>query len=360
MNKSFYKISALLVVLSLFAISCTSDDRDTPVVEIPVADYANGIFILNEGGFGYSNASVSFLDNDGQVYNAVYSTVNNMNLGDTAQSMGFHDDNAYVVVNNSAVIEVVNRNTFKHIATVTDKIVNPRYIVFETTKGYISNWGDPNDSTDDYIAVLNLETNQVDLRIPVVEGPEKLLINNGKIYVAHKGGYGYGNTISVIDIASKTVIASIPVADVVDGMVLNNGFLYVMCSGKAPFTQDETVAELFKINITNNTVETALTFEEGKHPSFLEFENNSLYFIMENAVYTINSNNFQLPQNPIFSPSEDGVEILYGFEVNNGNIYIADAKDYVSNGEVFIYNLTGELKEKFSVQIIPNSFYFNN
>lgn len=361
MRNPFYKIGSLLLLLSFFAVSCTSDDREVIEQETPPSgDYAEGIFILNEGGYGYSNGSVSFLDIDGQVYNSIYSNVNNNNLGDTAQSMGTSGDNAYIVVNNSSTVEVVNRNTFEHIATVTDMIVNPRYIIFEGNTGYISNWGDPNDVSDDYLAVLNLETNLVEAKISVAEGPEKLLVHNGKIYVAHKGGYAYGNTISVIDIASQSLHASIPVADVPDGMVIKNGFLYIICSGKAAYTQNETLAKLFKINLSNNSVESSLSFLEGEHPTKLDLENDTLYYVMDTSIYTVNLNNFELSQNPLFEPTTDGVEILYGFEVNEGKIYIADAKDYVSNGEIFIYNLTGSLQQKHTVQIIPNSFYFNN
>ena len=85
-----------------------------------------------------------------------------------------------------------------------------------------------------------------------------------------------------------------------------------------------------------------------------------LYYTLDNEVYTIDHNNFQLSETPSFSPPADGVEILYGFEVHEGAIYIADAKDYTSNGEAFIYNLNGDLQNQFSVQIIPNAFYFNN
>ena len=101
-------------------------------------------------------------------------------------------------------------------------------------------------------------------------------------------------------------------------------------------------------------------FPQGKHPRHLELENDALYYVMDNNVYTMSLNDFQLSQTPLFDSTSDGVELLYGFKVHQGNIYIADAKDYVSNGEVFIYNLTGDLQQKHSVQIIPNSFYFNN
>ncbi|WP_225035612.1 YncE family protein [Winogradskyella sp. SM1960] len=361
MKKHVYKLTGLLMIVLITITSCTSDDRDDPIsVQPPSGDYTDGIFILNEGGFGYSNASVSFLDNTNDVFNSIYSEVNGMSLGDTAQSMGFYGDNAYLVVNNSATVEVVNRYTFEYIATVSDMIVNPRYIEFSDNKGYITNWGDPNDVNDDYVAVLNLDTNLIEATIPVAEGPEKILLENGKLYVTHKGGYGYGNTISIIDAASQSVLNTITVADVPDGIVIDNGFLYVMCSGKASWTGDETLAKLFKINLSDSNDITTLNFSAEQHPNYLEFEDGILYYILDNEVYTIDSTNFQLSENPSFSPVEDGVQILYGFEVHEGTIYIADAKDYTSNGEAFIYTLDGDLQHQFSVQIIPNAFYFNN
>lgn len=355
MKKSFNIFFSLLLI----SVSCTSEDREH-IEPLPEGDYSQGVFVLNEGGYGYSNASVSFLDTAGQVYSSIFSGVNKTNLGDVAQSMGLYENNAYIVLNNSSTIEVVNRYTFEHIATVSVMIVNPRSIAFEGNKGYITNWGDPNDVTDDYIAVLNLDTNLIETKIPVVEGPDKIVGNNGTLYVAHKGGYGWGNSISVIDVVTQKVTGSILVGDVPDDMLSDNGKLYVICSGKGDYTGDETPGKLLKINMADNSVEKALTFPEQKHPRFLGIDNNMLYYTLENAVYTTNTSNFELSQNPLFSPTGDGAELLYGFSINKGKIYIADAKDYVSNGAVFIYNLKGDFQNKFSVQIIPNSFYFNN
>jgi hypothetical protein len=361
MKISFLKHTSLLLLISVFTSNCTSDDRDTIVPDTPPSGtYTEGLFVLNEGRFGSSNASVSFLDSNEEVSNSIFSGVNNRGLGDTAQSMGFYGDNAYIVVNNSSTIEVVNRHTFEGIATTTSMIVNPRYIAFSDDKGYITNWGDPNDVNDDYVAVLDLSTNLVAMKLPVAEGPEKILLYNGKLYVAHKGGYGYGNTITVIDVTTQLITASINVADVPSGMVIANGSLYVLCSGKAPFTQDETIGKLFKINTTTNTVEASLVFPNGIHPSFLELDNNLLYYIIDELIYTITLNDFQLPESSLFDPSNNGLEILYGFKVSNGTIYISDAKDYASNGEVFIYSLNGALQQQFLVAIIPNSFYINN
>ncbi|MDN3665708.1 YncE family protein [Algibacter miyuki] len=359
MKTSFFKHVSLLFFISIVTLSCTSDDREH-VVELPEGDYNQGLFILNEGGYGYSNASVSFIDTDEQIFNSIYSGVNDADLGDVAQSMGLYGDYAYIVVNNSATIEIVNRYTFEYIATVTTDIVNPRYIAFDGAKGYITNWGDPNDTTDDYVAVLNLNTNLVEDKITVAEGPENILVNNGKIYVSHIGGYGFGNTISVIDLVSETLTGTITVGDVPGDMLVDNGKLYVLCSGKPNYATEETSGQLVKINLTNDTVEASLSFPETEHPRFLDIYNSTLYYTLDKAVYTLETNSFELPVTALFSLSDSGVQIPYGFKIHNDQIYVADAKDYVSNGEVFIYNMSGAKQKTFSVEIIPNSFYFNN
>ncbi|ALJ06422.1 hypothetical protein APS56_15320 [Pseudalgibacter alginicilyticus] len=359
MKTSFYKCISMLFILFVISISCTSEDRDY-IAPLPEGDYSQGVFILNEGGYGYSNASVSFLDVDGQDYSSIFSGVNQMTLGDVAQSIGLYGDNAYIVVNNSATIEIVNRYTFEYITTVSSDIMNPRYIAFEGNKGYITNWGDPNNVADDYVAVLNLETHLVEDKIPVVEGPEKLLIYDGTLYVAHKGGYGWGHTISVIDLLTKNVTSSIPVGDVPDDMLIDDGKLYVISSGKGDYTLDETPGMLHKINISDNSIEKTLTFPEKRHPRFLDINNEMLYYTIDNEVYTISTDDFVLSETPLFSPEDDGLDLLYGFKIHNDIIYLADAKDYVSKGAVFMYNLRGLLQNTFLVQIIPNSFYFNN
>ena len=53
------------------------------------------------------------------------------------------------------------------------------------------------------------------------------------------------------------------------------------------------------------------------------------------------------------------VSATTGIDVSpEGIIYVADAKDYVSSGEVFRYNPDGSFIDKFAVGIIPNGFVF--
>lgn len=361
MKLSNLKISVFIACVMLFAISCSSDDPEDRVIVAPATgSYSNGLFILNEGGFGSSNASVTFVDETGETFNDIFTTVNERNLGDVAQSMGFNEQEAYIVVNNSSTIEVVDRNTFEEIATVTTLISNPRFIAFNNNVGYVTNWGDPFDTTDDYVAVLNLETNLVESFIPVAEGPERMVVHNNNLYVAHKGGFGFGDTVTIINLDTQSVSTIINVGDVPDAMQLVNGSLYVLCSGKPAFTEDETLGQLFKINPETNVIENTLTFPEGVHPSFLQFDNGSLYYTLNGNVFEINTNNFQLPTTPFINPSNDGLQVVYGFNVINSKIFVTDAKDFASNGAVFVYNNQGMLEEQVTAQINPNAVYLNN
>lgn len=350
----------LVLFIAVFLTSCSIDDGTIENPTLPEGEYTNGFFVLNEGGFTYSNASLSFISEEGTVYNSVFSAENNRNLGDVAQSMGFHEDLAFILVNNSNTIEVVNRYTMESVTTMEEEILNPRHIIFENNFAYVTNWGDPADTTDDYVAVINLENYEVVQKIEVAEGPEKLVKKNGKIYVAHQGGWGYGNTISVINSAANTLQTSIEVNDVPTGLVVEDDFLYVLSSGKSNWTGEETNASLFKINLVSQTVEEELQFPVGTHPGFLEENNNKLHYVIGRDVFQVDLANFSLPTSALFSTQAQDVSVLYGFAIHNDVIYIADAEDYTSNGEVFTYSLNGELINNYSVQLIPNGFYFNN
>lgn len=348
----------LIFAISLFIFSCNSDDNSNSTIE---GDFENGIFVLNEGGFTYANASVTFISNTGQIQNNIFEAVNGRKLGDVAQSISFNGDFAYIVVNNSNTVEVVNRKTFQSVATIAGELYNPRYIEFHNGKGYISNWGDGNDASDDFIAVVDLNSHSILHKIPVLQGPERLEAENGKLYIAQRGDYSHGNTISVLDLNSETITATIDVADYPNGMVEDGGFLFVLCSGKAAWTGNETAAAIFKINLQNNQIVDQFTFENGIHPTFLQIENSKVYYTIGSNIYHTETSNIEPSASPFISTSVDEMQTFYGFNVDNGWIYACDAKDYQSNGELFVYALNGNLESKYPISgIIPNGVYFND
>lgn len=358
MKFKFSKLFLVALTGSIFFASCSSDDDNN---EAPLGSYDKGVLILNQGGFGHGDASVSYLSDDfATQQNNIFALVNpTLTLGDTGQDIGFYNDLAFIVLNYSNKIEVVNRYSMAHVGTISTGLSNPRYITFANGKGYVTNWGDGGSTTDDYVAVLNLVNYGVSKTIPVKEGPERILENNGKLYVAHLGGYGYGNSISVINTASDTVVASVNVGDLPNSLEIEGNSLYVICGGKPTWAGTETIGKFVKINLANNSVATSLSFPAGAHPSNLDVVDNSFYYTVDSEIFKSTLNAIELPTASLFTTTAQGVYGVYSFAVADDKIYVGDAGDYNSNGKVHVYSAAGALEHSYTVGVIPAGFYFN-
>ncbi len=371
-HNTFYTI---LLVFTVFIISCETDDKVVDIYE-PKGVFDSGALVLNEGTSGNGNATVSFISFDlNTTQNNIFANTNNgTSLGDKAQSIAFKDDLAYIIVNNSNKIEIVNRNTMAKVASINSGLSNPRYMAFSEGKGYVTNWGVASNPEDDYIAVINLTTNSMSNKIPVIEGPERIIENAGKLFISHKGGLGYGNKISVVSASSNTVTNSINVLDLPNTMQIDNGFLWVLCEGKPSSLinpLEETSGSLKKINLATDSVESTFNFPLAtNHPSNLVIVNSKLYYTINSSIYKMNlvpvapATSISLPLTSAFTSSTPN---LYGFAIKNNRIYISGFDVLNSNGIALIYSLgdfqdsqtIGTLLRTTGVGVAPNGFYFN-
>lgn len=339
------KLVLLALAVSAIFTSCNSDD-DNGVEVLPKGDYDNGIIISHEGNFQQGNASISFISDDfATVENNVFSNVNGADLGDTAQSITFNDDLAYIVLNVSNKIEVVNRYTFESVATINTGVINPRYMAISNGKGYVTAWGDYSDATDDAVLIIDLATNTVSETIATSYLPEKIIANNNKVFVA-TGIYGNGNKVDVINTDTDELDESITVGNSPSSFQLDsNNDLWVLSS-----------ENLIEINSSTNEVLQTLTFDDTiSSPSNLNFEDGNFYFYAGGSVY----------KQAETATTIDATEILtglafYNMSVKDGMLYGVDAKDYVSNGDLTVYDLsTNTLTQTITVNIIPGGVYFN-
>ena len=355
---NFSKLVVAALVSTFFFVSCTNDNDK---VEAPLGNYDNGLLILNQGGFGKGNASVSFLSNDFVTQqNNIFSLVNPaLILGDTAQDIGLYQNLAFIVLNVSNKIEIVNRYTMAHIATVSSGLKNPRFIAFSNGKAFVTNWGDGNSATDDYVAVVNLSTYVVSNKIPVAEGPERIVESNSKLYVAHQGGYGFGKTISILNGSTNALLSTINVGDVPNSLEISNNFLYVLCGGKPGYSGAETGGSLVKISLNDATVSGTITFSAKTHPSNLDIVASDFYYTINADIFKSALSATTLPTAALFSTTAQGVYGVYSFAVHNNKVYVGDAGDYSSNGKIYVYSSTGLLEKNYTVGVIPAGFYFN-
>ncbi len=344
-----------IFVLGLLTASCSNDDGGTTIE--PSGDYENGILVSNEGPFGNGTGTVTYFSKDLNVTeNSIYNTVNGEDLGNIVQSIGFTDDEAYIVANNSNKITIVNRFTFEKLGAITEGLVNPRYFVAVDNTGYVTNWGDPFDETDDYVAVLDLQNFTVVGTIPVGLGPERIVVKENTVYVAHQGAYGQNNKITAINAENNTIVEIITVGDVPNSLEMDNqGNLWVLSGGSPSYTNNETGGKLTKINTTNNTVINTWEFQSTDHPSLLCSNGSDLYFQLNGAIFSMETTEADLPSVPEF-----GGVFFYAMAVKDDKIYGTDAKDFASQGSMTVYDLTSKAAIKtVTTGIIPGGIYFN-
>ncbi|MDT0686702.1 YncE family protein [Autumnicola psychrophila] len=357
-NKIF--ITALAVIT--FLTSCESDD-DINGSSVPEGDYSNGIFILNEGVFNSGNSTVSFLDEEtGTVIKDVFADENSgAALGDTGQTMGLYDDNAFVVMNVSNKIEVVDRSTFKSVATIDEGLQNPRYIAFAEGNAYVTNWGDSSNPDDDYVAVIDLESFIISETISVVKGPEEIVEESGMLYIAH--GNSANDKISVLDAATNEVTKTITVGVRPGSMEIEDGYLWVAVAGMGsyPDPDAESAGKIVKVDLSSHEIVAEMEFTNSTdHPGNLDLEDDMVYYTLGKTVYSFGEDAIALPETALAELTE--VAFLYGLEVEDGVIYAASAKaDFSSDGDLYLYSASdGSFIDSFEVGINPNGVYFND
>jgi major membrane immunogen (membrane-anchored lipoprotein) len=338
---------------ALLIVACSSDDDNTQSEYVPAA-FAKGILITNEGPFNNGSGTITYVSDDySTVAQNIYRNVNGSALGNIVQSMGFNGDNAYIVVSNSQKIVIANRYTFESVDSITTGLDNPRYFVSVSgNKGYVSNWGDPNNNADDYVAVLDLRNNSISATIPVSFGPERILAANNKVYVAHQGGYGQNNLISVI--SGNSVESTITVGDVPNSMVVSGNNLYVLCGGNPSYTGAETAGSLVKVDIATGQVSQTFSFGSTEHPSSLTLDGTNLFYNLDGKVYKVDTTSISLPGADIIDGN------FYTLQAKEGKLYAADAKDFASKGSLVIYDLSNNQQiQDFQTGIVPGGIYFN-
>lgn len=345
-----------LLSFSIFFSSCNDDD-DKKII----GAFEDGVFISNEGNMSTGDGSVSYYNYDQDtVYNNIFESVNQRQLGSVVQSVTVHEGNAYIAVNASNKVEIVKASTFEEIGVITD-VSSPRYFLgIDKNKGYISQWGD-----NGAIKVIDLSTFAITKTIVTSAGPEQMLLHNDLVYVANSGGYNNNNTVSVIDPSNDEVIKTITLDgdSPRDFVVDANNDIWVICAGfvdwyAVPMT--ETPSKLIKINPTTNEIISTITISENAHPTCLETSRNgnNLFYgggYGFQGIYKMSITDTEVPTSALIN------KVFYGFNINpeTGNIFALEAaSDYVSKGKLYRYEANGTMLGEYEVGVGPNGANF--
>lgn len=334
--KLHQSIWAFALIFTFFACGENTSER-------PLGAYETGILIMNEGAFGSNDGEVHHLEPaSGFLKTNIFESENNRPFAGLLEEMVIEGERLYLVANTGKV-EIVNSSDFKSRGAVSGGLDQPRSLVVNGNKLFISDYG-PYDASyntpDSYIAVVNgLDGGTIGKKILVSNKPEDLAAFGKFVLVAGSEE----NSLQVIDaeseILTKTVVvAGSPTQFFYIGTQL---WLYSPASAKVYF---------HRINTSNfdlaETVEMSVSDASGK---MAIGKNGRIYLLTstgwpdyQDAVASVSIPNTQ----PIVKEFITGSGFYgIGFDQNRGELYVSNAKGFQGNGTITVYNETGtELK----------------
>lgn len=379
MKRIFQNFGKVVLAIALVAAAgCRKEDTlrflpgengepsDYEVVDAAVNASAepSGIYLVNQGNQGSNKARLDFLNfHNGFYIRDVFTEYNPevvKGLGDTGNDVQVYKGKVFVAVNGSHKVEIMDAYSMKRLAQVD--VPNCRFIAFDGNHAYVTSYVAKDKESlktqKGALYCIDLDTYKVTGQVTVGYQPEQLVIMDGKAYVANSGGYvaGYDDTVSVVDLKSMKVEYDIKVA-------INLGLMLVDAEGTIWVSSQGNFSDVS--STLNYLVKKGDKYELGGSVnvpvSSMALAGDKIYVI--GSTYTppawaltttyniVNAKTRKLESGSFITDgTESDITTAFTVTVNpgNGDIYVTDAKDYVSSGTLHCY--TGSGKHKWSVR----------
>jgi sugar lactone lactonase YvrE len=330
------------------------DGRPSASCEVDV-DAEDALLVFN-GGNMYSSidgslSQIRFEKSQSVTYD-VFADANGRSLGATVQDGIIFGENLYIAVDGSNTIEVVNKNTFKSVATILpdETAYEPRDIVADDNYVYVSMY-------TGHVSRIDPKTNKIDKTVAVGPNPEEMVIEDGYLYVVNSDGLNYGNnyengkSVSKINLKSFTEEKKIEVGLNPTAIQESGDKIFVLCMGNYA----DVPASIFVIdendNVTNTNIPATFFTEDdgilyvvdspwGGTTSYTSYKASDLSVVSQNFIKT-----------PVDSPA--------GIAVDEDRIFVSSYNlvdgyaSYSTDGYVNEYKLDGTFVKKYDVGVGP-------
>ena len=183
--------------------------------------------------------------------------------------------------------------------------------------------------------------------------PELIASNNNYVYV-QSNAYGSNKVVEVFSLANEASVKTLEFIYPSSGLTVDksSGNVYTLHSGDAG-------TSVSIINGSSNTIEKEQASASLKNAKHAVLDNGYLYFTAGTGIYKTQASLNTLPDTPLFNVEDNSFSTLYGFNVLNGKIFTSDAKGFVANSEVSVYDTNGNFLKKVTTQIGTNGFIQN-
>jgi YVTN family beta-propeller protein len=334
-----FKLNYLFIALAFVAVlSSCHKDKVNPQIDQPTAQRA-GIYILNQGGIGHNNSTLTYYDYTTKNLVAdQYVAANTNKLGDTGNDLGIYGSKMFIVVNNSNVVDVVNAKTSKLVKQIT--LNQPRSVVFYKSNAFITSYSGT-------VSVIDTASLTISKTVTVGSDPEQMVIANGKLYVANSGGLDLtpATTVSVIDLTALTETKKITViADPISITTDAYDNVYVLSLGDFNTVQPGMTI----IDDKTDAVKSKPTVSLGYNVPVYAQGDFVYYPTADNKIAVYNAKTQAASAANFIT---DGTVITTPYAISGdpatGEIFVTDAKDYSSNGTLTAFDKNG--KKEYSI-----------
>ena len=371
-----------LFTLLIGATSCREDELVVPTEYEILGDERRdgnirGFYLVNEGNMGSNKCTLDYYDYYTGLYSRNFYAEKNPNvikeLGDVGNDIGIYGSKLYVVVNCSHKVEVLDAHSGIRLGQVD--IPNCRYVRFHRGKAYVRSYVGPvlidPDSPKGAVYEVDTLSLAVTRKVSVGYQPEEMEIIDDYMYVANSGGYRapeYDNTVSVIQMIDFKQVRQIPVGINLHRMkkdrynklwVTSRGDyqmrpsrLYVM-QKKPGFNQME-VTDTIPVACSDMAIHGDKMYYYATEWNNYTATNSISYGVIDVRTKEIISENF------ITDGTEKEISIPYGIAVHpeTGDIFVTDAKNYVSSGTLYCFSSEGRKKWSVRTGDIPAHITF--
>ncbi len=366
----------------MVATSCREDELVVPTEFDIVGDERpessiRGFYLVNEGNMGSNKCTIDFYDYTTGLYaRNIYAERNPQvikELGDVGNDIGINGSKLYVVVNCSHKVEVLDSHSGRRLGQID--IPNCRYVRFHRGHAYVSSYVGPVliDPDAPKGAVYEVDTLSLEITRKVTVGyqPEEMEIVDDYMYVANSGGYrapNYDNTVSVIQMIDFKQVSQIPVGINLHRLKKDRyGKIWVTSRGdyqsrpsrlyvmqKKPGFNRMEVTDTLPIACSNMAFHGDLMYFYATEWNNFTQSNAISYGIIDVRTKQLISNNF------IKDGTDHEITIPYGIAIHpeTGDIFITDAKNYVSSGTLYCFSSDGYKKWSVRTGDIPAHIAF--
>ncbi len=254
-------------------------------------------------------------------------------------------------------------------------IPNCRYVRFHRGKAYVSAYVGPVliDPDAPRGAVYQIDTLSLKATAKVTVGyqPEEMEVVDDYMYVANSGGYrapDYDNTVSVIQMVDFKQIRQIPVGINLHRLKKDRyNKLWVSSRGdymtrpsrlyvldKKPGFNEMTVTDTLALACSNMAIHGDSLYYYATEWSNYTQSNTISYGIIDVRTKEVVSTNF------ITDGTDAQITVPYGIAVHpeTGDIFVTDAKNYVSSGTLYCFSPEGKCKWSVRTGDIPAHIAF--